>query len=77
MDLVQEKGASSWLTALPREEFGFVPHKDAFRDALTHIGTAGKPLILLQPVPASFTMEHALSCPKGGFPTIRHNKVGT
>ena len=35
MDLAQEKGASSWLTSLPIEEFGFALHKGAFRDALT------------------------------------------
>ena len=23
----------------------------------------------------SFTMEHILSCPKGGFPSIRHNEI--
>ena len=34
MDLAQEKGASSWLTLLPIEEFGFSLHKDAFHDAL-------------------------------------------
>ena len=34
MSLAQEKGASSWLTALPVEEFGFALHKGAFRDAL-------------------------------------------
>ena len=34
MDLVQEKGASSWLTALPIDEFGFTLHKSAIRDAL-------------------------------------------
>ena len=34
MDLAQEKGASSWLTALPIDEFGFTLHKSAFRDAL-------------------------------------------
>ena len=32
--LVQEKGASSWLTALPIQEQGFSLHKTAFRDAL-------------------------------------------
>ena len=30
----QEKGASSWLTALPLEEYGFSLHKSAFRDAV-------------------------------------------
>ena len=34
MDLAQEKGASSWLTSLPIEEFGFALHKGAFRDTL-------------------------------------------
>ena len=34
MDLAQEKGASSWFTALPLEEHGFTLHKSAFRDAL-------------------------------------------
>ena len=34
MDLLQEKGASSWLTALPVEDFGSVLHKGAICDAL-------------------------------------------
>ena len=24
---------------------------------------------------SAFSVEHALSCPKGGFPTIRHNEI--
>ena len=24
---------------------------------------------------SSFSIDHSLSCPKGGFPSIRHNKV--
>ena len=24
---------------------------------------------------SSFSVEHALSCPKGGFPSLRHNEV--
>ena len=34
MQLAQEKGASSSLTSLPIEEFGFTLHKRAFQDAL-------------------------------------------
>ena len=34
VELAQEKGASSWLTALPIQEHGFALHKSAFRDAL-------------------------------------------
>ena len=74
--VASEKGASSWLTALPLQHHGFAIHKGAFRDALalrygwvlerlpSHC-VCGKP----------FDANHALSCPTGGFPTIRHNEV--
>ena len=35
MDLSQEKGASTWLTALPIDNHGFAVHKSVFRDALS------------------------------------------
>ena len=35
MELSQEKGASTWLTALPIDDHGFALHKSAFRDALS------------------------------------------
>ena len=34
VSLAQEKGASSWLVALPVQEHGFSLHKTAFHDAL-------------------------------------------
>ena len=34
MALAQEKGASSWLTSIPIEEFGLALHKSAFHYAL-------------------------------------------
>ena len=34
VQLACEKGASSWLCALPLQEHGFALHKSAFRDAL-------------------------------------------
>ena len=37
IDLSQEKGASSWLTALPIDKHGFTVHKSAFRDALPQV----------------------------------------
>ncbi len=76
MDLAQEKGASTWLTSLPLEEFGLTLHKGAFRDAIA-LRYGWHPLH----TPTScacgtnFSVEHALSCPMGGFPTIRHNEV--
>ena len=34
MDLDQEKGASTWLTSLPIQEFGFTLHKRDFQDTM-------------------------------------------
>ena len=76
IDLAKEKGASSWLTTLPIKEFGFCLHKGAFSDALAP--RYGLPLSRLPSHCAcgrSFTVEHALSCSRGGFPIIRHNEV--
>ena len=76
MDKCQEKGASGWLIVLPIEEYGFTLHKTAFRDALVL-----RYVLLPANTPtscacgATFSVEHALSCPKGGFPFIRHNEI--
>ena len=34
IDLAKEKGASSWLMALPLDDQGFALYKSAFQDAL-------------------------------------------
>ena len=76
LDLANEKGASTCLTVLPIDEYGFALHKGAFRDALSlryswHI--------LHQPESCAcgkaFDVNHAMICPKGGFPILRHNEV--
>ena len=76
VELSQEKGASVWLTALPIENHGFTLHKSAFRDALCL--RYNWPLNN-QPSQCncghSFSIDHALSCSTGGFPSIRHNEV--
>ena len=71
VELAQEKGSSVWLTSLPIHELGFALHKRAFQDALAlrynwqplqapHVCGCG----------TKFSIEHSLSCPKGGFPSI-------
>ena len=76
IELAQENGSSSWLTALPLDIHGFALHKAAFGDAL-----ALRYNWPLQNVPTTcgcghkFDIEHVLSCPSGGFPSIRHNEV--
>ena len=76
MLLAQEKGASSWLTALPISEFDFTLHKGAFRDALClRYGWQLSRIPTNCDCGTPFSVEHALSCPKGGFPSIRHNEI--
>ena len=76
IELSQEKGASTWLTALPIDEHGFALHKASFRDSLSL--RYGWPL---QNSPSHcscgqpFSVEHALTCKTGGFPAVRHNEV--
>ena len=76
MDLAQEKGASTWLTSLPIEEYGFSLHKGAFLDAVAlRYGWEPSKTPSSCACGVKFTIEHAMSCPKGGFPSIRHNEV--
>ena len=76
VQLAKEKGASTWLTALPLSDHGFTLHKTAFHDALA-LRYGWTPSNLPQPCDCgnSFTVEHALSCAKGGFPILRHNEI--
>ena len=73
VDLAKESGSSAWLTVLPIQEHGFHLHKGDFRGALSlHYG------LLPLNTAKNATVEppfHALVCPFGGFPTIRHNQV--
>ena len=76
LELLSAKGASSWLTALPLKEHGFQLNKQEFRDAIAlRYGWQ------LQSVPVKcvcgqpFAADHAMICPNGGFPSIRHNEI--
>ena len=76
LDMSSEKGSSSWLVALPIQSHGFSLHKGAFRDALS-LGYGWQPSNLPSKCVCgkSFSVDHALNCPTGGFPTIRHNEL--
>ena len=75
-DCATEKGASSWLSVLPTTNHGFSLHKGAFRDALClRYGWQLPNLPQSCICGASFTVDHAMICHKGGFPTIRHNEI--
>ena len=72
----RDKGASSWLNAIPVEEQGLVLNKQEFRDSLRL-----RYNLPLQDLPdmctcgATFNVNHALSCKKGGFVAQRHDNV--
>ena len=55
---------------------GFNLHKGTFWDALClRYGWQPSSLPQLCTCGASFTVNHAMTCHKGGFPTIRHNEI--
>ena len=68
VDFALVKGASSWLTALHLPEHGFALHKSAFLDALALCyGWLPLRAPLLCACDSLFSVDHVLSCPKGGF----------
>eukprot|EP00117_Sycon_ciliatum_P022927 scpid97720/ scgid19636/ len=76
IELASEKGASSWLTCRPLARHGFSLSKGEFRDGV-YLRYNWLPARLPSDCPcgAKFTTCHALPCPTGGFPSIRHNEV--
>ena len=76
VELAKEKGASSWLSVLPLEEHGFYLHKGEFRDALClRYGWQLNNIPQTCKCGTQFTVDHAMMCHLGGFPTIRHNEI--
>ena len=73
VELSREKGASTWLSALPLTEHDFTLHKSGFHDALAL--RYGSRLPTKCGCGSNFSVEHTLSCAKGGFPTLRHNEI--
>ena len=75
-DEISSRGASSWLTALPLKEHGFVLNKQQFHDALLL-----RYNLPFQNTPLSCacgkvnTIEHCLSCALGGYVYMRHNNI--
>ena len=74
--LNSQHGASAWLTALPLKQHNFWLHKGDFRDALClRYNWPMKFMSSLCICGQQQTVEHALSCPRGGYPTLHHNDV--
>ena len=76
LEVLSEKGVSSWLTVQPIEEHGFHLAKNDFRDALClRYGWPLSDLPSKCECGLSFNVDHVMICQKGGFPTLRHNEI--
>ena len=76
MMIAEEKGASAWLNTIPIEEHGFTLHKGAFRDAMAlRYGWHPNGLPSICACGKANGVDHALSCPRGGFIIKRHNEI--
>ena len=72
----QEKGSSTWLSALPLTDQGFTLNKGEFRDAIAiRYNHDLKGLPPKCPCGQKFDLDHALNCRRGGFVIMRHNNV--
>jgi len=76
LELSSEKGASSWLTALPLENLGYSLNKQEFRNAIKIRYNWSIPEMPNYCACGSQnSIDHALSCKKGGYPILRHNAI--
>ena len=76
VDLAQQEGSPSWLESLPLSEHGYHLSKSEFCDAicLRYSWSLDRPPTRCV-CGAGFSIEHALSCPCEGYPSLRHNEV--
>ena len=76
IQLASEKGASSWLNALPLSKLGFDFTKTEIRDgiALRYTWEAKNPPAIC-PCGKQFNLTHALHCAKCGYTHLRNNKI--
>lgn len=72
----QEKGASSWLAALPIKRLGYVLNKQEFRDGIClRYGWQVKNTPKFCACGENNTIDHILTCKKGGYVSMRHNAL--
>ena len=73
---VSEKGASSWLAALPLKQHDFTLTKSEFRNGhALRYGWEPKNLPAECPCGEHFTIAHYLNCGKGGYTHMRHDEI--
>ena len=76
VDLACEKGASSWLTAIPLKDMNFDLSRREFRDALRlryDWAIPDSPSVCV--CGCHFNADHAMICQRGGLIIQRHNEI--
>ena len=75
-ECAQEKGASSWLSALPLKSLGYTLNKQEFRDAVClRYGWNIEGIPRVCSCGKSNDLDHTLICHKGGFVNMRHDAL--
>ena len=75
-EINRKKGVSNWLLVFPILENGFDLTKQQFWDSIRlQYGCSIANLATACDCGSTFTVQHSVSCKKGGFINIRHNEV--
>ena len=76
IEINSETGASLWLSTLPIKDEGFQIDKQSFWDLIKiRYNHQLDRLPKFCACGATYNLDHALSCKKGGFVTLRHNTI--
>jgi len=71
-----EKGASTWLSALPIKAIGYALNKQEFTDAVCmRYGWKVKGIPTHCAYGKTNSVDHSLICKLGGYTSMRHNSV--
>ena len=76
LQLNREKGAGSWLTALPLKSYGYSLNKQEFKDAIClRYGWNIPNTPIFCACGSKNSVDHTLICKKGGYVAMRHNNI--
>ena len=76
LELAQENGAGTWLTALPIQRLGYTLNKQEFRDSVClRYGWNIPNTPSFCQCGEKNDIDHTLSCQLGGYVIMRHNRV--
>ena len=76
LEQAKERGASSWLTALPLKVLNYVLNKQEFQDGIQlRYGWSVKGMPAYCSCGKKNSIYHALDCKLGGYVSMRHDNI--